>query len=156
MMSSLLEQLAAQVDITPECLVLLHRTYKRSKRPAEPLQKCLQTMVTEMPFLHVYIIVDAIDEIPDTAGREEACNLLEDLSQNAKAHVLMTSRREYDITEYMSQCNSAVDISIQNTEVDHDVQLYIKEQLNEDKKLKKWSALHSEIEEVLSRKADGM
>lgn len=156
MVSSLLEQLAAQVDITLECLVSLHRTYQRSKPPADTLQKCLQTLVTEMPFLRVYIIVDAIDEIPHTAGREEACSLLEELSQNAKAHVLMTSRREYDITEYMSECNSAVDISIQNAEVDHDILLYVREQLNQDKKLKKWSALHSEIEETLSRKADGM
>jgi NACHT domain len=156
MLSSLLAQLAAQVDITPDCLVSLHHTYQRSRPPAEPLQKCLQTLVTEMPFTHIYIVADAIDEIPDTAGREEACHLLEELSQNAKAHVLMTSRREYDIMECVSECKSVTDISIQNPQVDHDIQLYVREQLKEDKKLKRWSVLHSEIEDVLSRKADGM
>jgi hypothetical protein len=156
MLSSLLAQLAAQVDITPDRLLSLHREYQRRKPPTEPLQRCLQTLATEMPFLHVYIIVDAIDEIPDTAGREEACNLLDALSQTAKAHVLMTSRREYDITECISECKSVADISIQNPEVDRDIQLFVREQLKEDKKLKKWSALHSEIEDVLSRKADGM
>jgi hypothetical protein len=136
--------------------VSLHRTYQRHKPPAKPLLKCLQTLVTDMPFLHVYVVVDAIDEIPDTAGREQACNLLKELSQNTKEHVFMASRREYDITKCTSKCISVMDISIQNVEVDHDIQLYVKEQLNEDKKLKKWSALHSEIKEVLGKKADGM
>jgi hypothetical protein len=136
MLSSVLEQLAAQVDITPDCLVSLHHTYQRSKPPAEPLRKCLQTLVTELP-LHVYIIVDAVDEIPDTVGREETCNLLEELSLNAKAHVLMTSRREYGITDCMSKCIGIVDISIQNVEVDSDIQLYVEKQLTKDEKFQK-------------------
>jgi hypothetical protein len=56
----------------------------------------------------------------------------------------------------MSECNSVTDISIQNPAVDYDIQLYVREQLKEDKKLKRWSALHSEIEDILSRKSDGM
>jgi hypothetical protein len=141
MLSLVLEQLAAQVDITPDCLVSLHHTYQRSKPPAEPLRKCLQTLVTELPFLHVYIIVDAVDEIPDTVGREEACNLLEELSLNSKAHVLMMSRREYGITDCTSKCIGIVDISIQNAEVDNDIQLYVEKQLTKDEKFQKWPPL---------------
>jgi hypothetical protein len=113
-------------------------------------------LTDEMPFHHVYILVDAIDEIPDTDGREEACKILGDLSHNTKTHILATSRREHDITECMSECDSVRDISIQNREVDHDIQLYVRERLKEDKKLKKWSTVHSEIEDVLSRQAGGM
>jgi len=109
-----------------------------------------------MPFFHVHLIIDALDEIPATEGREEACKLLEELSQSPKAHVLVTSRREHDITEYMSECNSVTDISIQNLAVDYDIRLYVREQLKEDKKLQRWSALHPEIEDILSRKSDGM
>ena len=156
MLSSLLEQLASQVDTAPECLISLHRTYQRGVPPIEPLQKCLQTLLISMPFQHAYLIVDALDEIPGTEGREEACKLLDELSQSTMAHFLVTSRREHDITEYMSECKEVTDISIQNRQVDNDILLYIREQLKEDKKLKKWAAWHTEIEEVLSSKADGM
>jgi hypothetical protein len=156
MLSSLLAQLSSQVDITPNSLVSLHRTYERSTPPIDPLKSCIQTLMDELPFFNVYLIVDAIDEIPSPEGREEACKVLQELSQNPKAHVLMTSRREHDITEYISECNNVTDISIQNPDVDHDIQLYIRQRLKEDKKLNRWAALHSEIEDVLGRKADGM
>jgi hypothetical protein len=45
MLSSVLEQLAAQVDITPDCLVSLHHTYQRSKPPTEPLHTPLFCLV---------------------------------------------------------------------------------------------------------------
>jgi hypothetical protein len=156
MLRSLITQIASQVDVTPDCLTSLHRAYERSTPTTETLKASLLSLLDEMPFFHVYIIVDAIDEIPDTEGREEACKILEELSQSPKAHILTTSRREYDIIECMSECNSITDISIQNPQVDHDIQLYVRQRLNEDKKLKKWSAVHSEIEDVLSTQADGM
>jgi Cdc6-like AAA superfamily ATPase len=156
MLCSILAQLAAQVDITPECLASLHRAYQRGIPPPEELKSSLQILVNEMPFLNVYIVVDAVDEILDTDGRDEACKLLEELSQSPKTHVLMTSRKEHDIMESMSECNRVIDVSIQNSEVDLDIQTYVREQLKQDKKLKKWSVLHPEIEDVLSRKTDGM
>lgn len=156
MLSSLLAQLSSQVDITPNSLVSLHRTYERSTPPIDHLKSCIQTLIDEVPFFNVYLIVDAIDEIPNSDGREEACKVLQELSQNPKAHVLMTSRREHDITEFISECNNITDISIQNPEVDYDIQLYIRQRLKEDKKLNRWAELHSEIEDVLGRKADGM
>jgi hypothetical protein len=72
-------------------------------------EKCLQTLVIKVPFLQVYLVVDTMGEIPSTGGREETCTLLEELSQNSKMHILMTSRREHDIIEYMSECNSVTD-----------------------------------------------
>ena len=156
MLSSLLVQLSSQVDVTPNSLVSLHRTYERSTPPIDPLKSCIQTLIDELPFFNVYLIVDAIDEIPNSDGREEACKVLQELSQNPKAHVLMTSRREHDITEFISECNNITDISIQNPEVDYDIQLYIRQRLKEDKKLNRWAELHSEFEDVLGRKADGM
>jgi hypothetical protein len=155
MLRSLIAQIASQVDIIPDCLASLHRTYKLSTPPTEALKRFIQILVEEMPF-HVYMIVDSVDEIPNTDGREEACKLLEELSQGPRSHVLMTSRREHEITEYTSECIGVTDISIQSSKVDHDIQLYVREQLNEDKKLKKWSAVHLEIEEALIRQADTM
>jgi hypothetical protein len=156
MLSSLLAQLSSQVDLTHDCLVSLRRTYRHTTPPTDVLKRILKTLFEEMPFSHVHLIIDALDEIPAPEGREEACKLLEELSQSPKAHVLVTSRREHDITECMSECNGVTDISIQNPAVDYDIQLYVREQLKEDKKLKRWSALHSEIEDILSRKSDGM
>lgn len=123
----------------------------------DALKKALQILIEEMPLDDIYMIVDALDEIPDLDGRNKACEILNELSQSSKAHILTTSRREHDITECMSEFNFIVDILIQNPEVDHDILLYVREQLKEDKKLKRWSAaLHSEIEEALSGQADGM
>lgn len=156
MLSSLLAQLSSQVDITPNSLISLHRTYERSTPPIDPLKSCIQTLMEGLPFFNVYLIVDAIDKIPTPDRREEACKVLQELSQNPKAHVLITSRREHDITEYISECNNVTDISTQNPEVDHDIQLYIRQRLKEDKKLNRWAALHSEIEDVLGSKADGI
>ena len=157
MLCSLLAQIASQVDITPDCLASLYRTYQRSTPPIDTLKRAFQSLIEGTPLDNIYMIVDAVDEIPDTDGRKKACEILNDLSQSSKAHILTTSRREHDITEYMSEFNSIVDICIQNPKVDHDILLYVRDRLKEDKKLKRWSvALHSEIEEVLSTQADGM
>jgi pyridoxal/pyridoxine/pyridoxamine kinase len=104
MLSSLLAQLSSQVDLTPDCLVSLHRTYQHTTPPTDVLKRILQNLFEEVPFFHVHLIIDALDEIPGTEGREEACKLLEELSQSPKAHVLVTSRREHDLP---SVCQNA-------------------------------------------------
>jgi len=124
MLFSLLAQIASQVDITPNSLASLYRTYQRSTPPIDTLKKALQSLIGEMPLDDIYMIVDALDEIPDLDRRNKACEILNELSQSSKAHIL-TSRREHDITEYMSEFNSIVDISIQNPEVDYDILLYV-------------------------------
>lgn len=110
----------------------------------------------EKLFYPVYVLVDALDEIPDTDGRKDACKILDELSQRSRAHIITTSRREQDIADYMSECQRIKDISIQNSEVDHDIRLWIRERLRDDRKLKKWSSIHGEIEAALSKEADGM
>jgi hypothetical protein len=100
--------------------------------------------------------VDALDEIPDSGEREKACTALKRLCRNPRSHILTTSRREHYIIEVMSEIERVQEISIQNPEADRDIGLYIRERLKGDEKLKKWSAMHSEIEAALIAKADGM
>jgi hypothetical protein len=156
MLRSLLAQVASQVDIIPDCLISLYRAYQRSTPPTDALTKALRMLVDEKFFHHVYVVVDALDEIPDTDERTETCKILDEVSQKPRAHVITTSRREHDIFEYMSERKTIRDISIQNSEVDHDIKLWIRERLKEDKKLRKWSAIHGEIEAALGKEADGM
>ncbi|CZR68976.1 uncharacterized protein PAC_18877 [Phialocephala subalpina] len=156
MLRSLLAQIASQIDITSDCLESLYRAYQQSTPPIDALIKALRTLVDETLFHHVYILVDALDEISDTDGRKEVCKILDELSQRPKAHIITTSRREHDITEYMLECKKIRDIWIQNSQVDHDIRLWVRERLKLDKKLRKWSAIHDEIEAALGKGADGM
>jgi len=156
MLRSILAQIASQVDVIPDCLMLLSRAYQWSSPPTDALRKTLLTLVDERFLCHVYILVDALDEILDTDQREDTCRILDEVSQKPKAHIIATSRREHDITEYMSECKTVKDIFIQNSEVDHDIQLWVRGRLREDKKLKKWSAIHDDIEAALGKEADGM
>jgi hypothetical protein len=151
MLRSLIAQIASQVDISPDCLISLHRAYQWSTPPIDALTTALRTLVNEKVFIHVYILVDALDEIPDTDGRESTCKILDELSQRLKVYVITTSRREQDITNYMLECQTIRDISIQNSEVDRDIQLWVRERLREDRKLMKWSAIHGEIEAALGK-----
>ena len=156
MLRSLLAQIASQIDLLPDCLISLHRAYQKSEPPVLALTNAFQKLVDERPINHVYVHVDALDEIPDTDGREASCKILDELSQCSKNHIIMTSRREHDITEYVSECELVNDISIQNSAVNHDIRLWVRERLREDRKFKKWSAIHNEIEAALSERASGM
>ncbi|PVH70510.1 hypothetical protein DL98DRAFT_436902, partial [Cadophora sp. DSE1049] len=91
MLRSLLAQIVSQVDITPDCLMSLHRAYQRSKPPVLALTHALQTLVDERLLCHVYVIIDALDEIPDTDERSDTFKILDELSQRPKVYVIMTS-----------------------------------------------------------------
>ncbi|KAH9165961.1 hypothetical protein EDB89DRAFT_2076307 [Lactarius sanguifluus] len=102
---SLLAQLSTQ---SSPCCDILHRLYsehdKGSKAPSEAaLTQCLKDMLTIPNQPPIYIILDALDECPNTRGipspREEVITLVKDLVnfRLPQLHICVTSRPEFDI-----------------------------------------------------------
>jgi hypothetical protein len=159
MLRSLIGQLATQVDITPKCLQFLHNSYLRSGRnpPSDALAKASKELIDTNLFRHVFVVIDALDEIPDIDEQEQACQILHDLSQRPRSHVLATSRNEKDIKDVMDEFQEIVTMSIQSDTVNMDILCYVREQLKNDKKLGNWPPeIRSKIEQNLSTQANGM
>jgi hypothetical protein len=110
-------------------------------------------------FAHVYIVLDALDECTE---RSELLGVLESIVswKFQNLHVLMTSRREQDITSSLDTYIDAKDtICLQSEVVDKDIQRYVRQRLSDDKSLAKWekdATIRQEIETVIMQGARGM
>ena len=123
----------------------------------EMLLSTLRQMMASLE--DIYIVLDALDECV------ERDDLLRDLEQivsweDANLHVLATSRREQDIVESLTLLSDSRNrIGIQSTLVNADIRTYVHDRLQVDRKLKRWQKdpkVQLEIEETLTKKADGM
>jgi len=105
LLPSLVIQLSARSD---PCCDVLSRLYlahdNGAQKPSEDiLMKCLKEMVTLPGHPPVYLIIDALDECPDSSGlptqREQVLDLLKDLVKLSlpNLHLCVTSRPEFDI-----------------------------------------------------------
>ena len=106
-------------------------------------------------FERVYVILDALDECED---REQFLGLIEEIRdwKVGKLNMLATGRAERDIEDGIGPHVSAR-INLHSWQVNADIQTHIRERLENDPKLKKWSAkVHGEIEAVLMEGAHGM
>jgi len=152
---SLIEQFSAQCASAPEALENLYsRSQDGARQPtADALVATLRDIVCG--FRHTYIAIDALDECSE---REELLCLIEEIA-NWKIdtlHILATSRKEQDIEHCLSPIVSN-QIDIQSTLVDADIRIYIRERLQSDRRLRKWSAdAWLEIETALMDGAHGM
>ena len=106
-------------------------------------------------FEHTYIILDALDEC---AERKELLDLIGDIVDwNLDIiHILVTSRKERDIEDYL-QSRVTSQINIQSTLVKADIQVHVRERLQNDPSMKKWPLeIRGEIEEELMEKGHRM
>jgi len=111
----------------------------------------------------MYIIIDALDECPNTSGmptaRENVLELLEDLVglQLRNVHICLSSRPEFDIRTSLEPlapfCMSLDDETGQKA----DILEYIKSVVRSDRRMRRWSAEDKQLViSTLSDKADGM
>ena len=106
-------------------------------------------------FRHTYIVIDALDECSE---REELLILIDEIIdwKLDTLHILATSRKEQDIDDCLSSRISD-EIDIQSTLVDADIRIHVREKLQNDPRLKKWSAdAQEEIETAVVDGAHGM
>ncbi|KAK0644310.1 ankyrin repeat-containing domain protein [Cercophora newfieldiana] len=107
----------------------------------------------------IYIILDALDEVPDTKNkRPEILKLLRRLVESGRPnlHILATSRDEVDIHSCLAPLSNG-GISIQSSTVDADIQKYVRSCLEDDDRLQKLPRDMKEmVESTLGEKSKGM
>ena len=165
LLSSLLVQLCHQSDSYYDVLFEFYSDHARGLRhPSDDaLVACLKNLL-ELPGLApVYIIVDALDECPNTSAnptpRAEVLTLLEELidSQFPDLRICVTSRPETDIKDVLDPLIFRSVSLHEQSEQRRDIEEYIKSAINTHPKNKKWKAEHKQmVIDVLTKKADGM
>ncbi len=166
-MSSLLIQLCAQSDPYCDILSSLYLAHESGEqRPSEGvLVRCLKDMLTVPNQSPVYIILDALDESPNSSGipspREQVLRLVKELVELRlpHLHICVTSRPEFDIRATLDSLAlhrvSLHDESGQKT----DIVDYVNAVVYSDSEtmMKRWREDDKKIVvETLSEKADGM
>lgn len=159
-LSSVIAQLCSQSSVLPDAV---RRLYQRcnngnQKPTSEDLLTALMGSLKE--FEDVFVVADALDECPkDNNEREELLKILKVIHgwANSSLHLLTTSRRETDIESALAPLLCLSAISIGSAQVDADIKVYVKRELEALSKQKRWPRdLVVEVEETLVRGATGM
>ena len=165
LLSSLLVQLCHQSDSYYDVLFKFYSEHaKGSRRPSDDaLVGCLKDIVKVSKQAPVYLIVDALDECPNTPAirspRAKVLSLIERLikAESPNLRICITSRPEIDIKGVLIPlifCSVSLhDQSKQKT----DIEDYIKSVINTHPNNKGWNAKHKQLViDALTEKSDGM
>ena len=165
LLSSILAQLCHQSDTYYDILSKFYSEHVNGSRyPGDDaLAECLKDLLKLSGQAPVYLIVDALDECPNTSAipspRIDVLNLIEGLikSKIPDLHVCVTSRPEMDIRDVLDTLAShTLSLHDENGQI-NDIEEYIKSVINTDPKNKRWKAEDKKLViDVLTRKADGM
>jgi hypothetical protein len=155
LLSSLLIQLT---DDSIGCLEVLRYLYTTCEdgreQPSETaLAECLKSMLDLPGQLPIYIIVDALDECPDTAGnptpRQRVLDFVDDLvtRSHASLYICITSRPEQDIQATLNQLTSTSRRMSLHEESGQkeDINVYIRYFAHSNKVMRKWKAENKEL-----------
>jgi hypothetical protein len=105
LLSSLISQLSAGSDSFYQVLSRLYSNHAggTQKPTTRALTKCLKDMLSQLGQGPIYIIVDGLDECPNSSGtpsaRREVLDLIEELVglKHLNVHICVASRPEIDI-----------------------------------------------------------
>jgi hypothetical protein len=164
-LTSLLSQFCAKSD---PCYHVISNLYSEnnfgSQQPDdEALAECLKEilMLPDAPMR--YIILDAIDECPNTSGfptaREEVLEFLEDIVglKLPNLRICVTSRPEIDIQTCLEALTSLhMSLHDENGQK-QDILDYISKMVHSDGRMRRWRSVDKQLViDTLSAKADGM
>ena len=162
---SLLTQLSTRSNPRGDILSRLHEAYDWGKKqPSESvLVQCLEEMLA-LPDQHpVYIIIDALDECPNTSGmpspREQVLDLLKKLIDLSlpNLHLCVTSRPEIDIRHALEPLTSRRVSLHKQSGQKKDIIDYVTSVVQSDPKMRRWRDEDKNLViEALSERADGM
>ncbi|KAH9052937.1 ankyrin repeat-containing domain protein [Lactarius deliciosus] len=167
LVSSLLMQLSYR---SRPCLDVLSRVYSTyndgRERPSErSLVKCLKDMLMALstPQLPTYIVLDALDECPNTSGiptpRGHVLGLVADLVdlRLPNLHICATSRPETDISTALKPLTSGHFSLHDQPGQKRDISEYVNSVVQSDPLMKSWREDDRKlVVDTLSEKADGM
>ena len=168
LLSSLLAQLSASSGPRCDLLSELYSAHDEGKnQPSDTaLAGCLKAMLTLHDQLPTYLIIDALDESPNTSGipspRERVLHLLKelvDLRLQQDLHICVTSRPEIDTRDVLEPLTPhRVSLHDQSGQK-QDIVDYVKSVVysNSEPIMRRWRTEDKELViEVLSERADGM
>ena len=162
---SLLSQLSARSDL---CCDILHRIYVShddgAHKPTDDvLIQCLKETLTSSNDHPTYIIIDALDECPNTFGmpspREVVLDFVKDLVELSlpNLHICITSRPEIDIRIILEPLTTRRVSLHDETGQQKDIVEYVSSVVRSDMRMSKWREEDQNLViETLSEKADGM
>ena len=165
LLSSLVVQLCAMSDLCHDVLSGLYSKHNVGLRlpDDDSLTQCLKDML-ELPGLPpVYIVIDALDECPETSGapspRELVLDLIVDLVESplSNLRICVMSRPEADIREVLGPLVS-YSVSLHDEDgKKQDITDYINSTVQSDRKMRKWRAEDRQlVVDALTQRADGM
>jgi hypothetical protein len=169
LLSSILTQLGTDSDKCLDVLSQLHMTCRDgSEQPSEEsLAQCLKIMLgqSEQLQLPVYLIVDALDECPNSTGTPSARKKVLDFmtglikSEHPNLHLCITSRPEQDIQATLDPLTSTsprVSLHEEGGQRE-DINNYIRYFVQTNDTMRKWRTEDRELViDTLSERADGM
>ena len=167
MLTSLLFQLG---DHSSRCWDVLHQLYTQCRDGSEQasdasLVECLRLMVKLRGQVSIFIILDALDECPNSTGTPSARELILDFVENLVASnhsnlfICITSRPEQDIQSVLNPLTSArrrVSLHEEHGQRE-DINRYVRSFVCVDKTMRRWREEDKELViNTLSERADGM
>ena len=165
LLSSLTVQLCAQSYPCYNILSSLYSKHNVGLRlpDDDSLTQCLQEMLGLPGQPPIYIIIDALDECPDTSGppspRELVLNLIEDIIELhlPNLRICVTSRPEADIQEVLGPLASSSVSLHDEAGQRQDIIDYISSAVQSDRKMRKWRVEDRQLViDALTQRADGM
>jgi hypothetical protein len=165
LLPSLLIQLSAQSDSCCDVLSRLYSTHNRGvNKPSDAAMiECLKEMVTHEAQGPTYIIMDAIDECPNTSGvpspREDVLGLVDQLVglRITNLHICVTSRPEHDIHAVLEPLTLCPVSLHDESGQQEDIANYVASFVHSDRRMGRWREEDKELViKTLSEKADGM
>ncbi|KAH9171606.1 hypothetical protein EDB89DRAFT_1817517, partial [Lactarius sanguifluus] len=167
LLSSLITQLSNRSDHFCDILYRLYKAHDHGARqPSDSaLLRCLKEMLTLPDQGPVYLIMDALDECPDTSDvpspREQVLDFIKDLVdlRIPGLHICVTSRPEVDITDVLESITSQTVFLQDESGQKKDIADYVRSVVysGSGKFMRRWREEDKEhVIETLSERADGM
>jgi len=165
LLTSLLSQLCAKSDPCYEILsdLYLENNTGSHQPDNEALAECLKKILRLREQPMKYIIVDALDECPNTSGfptaREEVLDFLEELVglNIPNLRLCVTSRPEIDIQTVLGPLTSLQVSLHEESGQQKDIVDYIGDVVHHDRRMRRWRPEDKQLViDTLSAKADGM
>jgi hypothetical protein len=165
LLPSLVSQLSSQSDRCLDTLIRLYFAHEKgAKKPSEgALIQCLKEMLTLLGQHPVYIIIDALDECPNTSGmpspREQVLDLLKELVELSlpNLHLCVTSRPEIDIQHALEPLTPRRVSLHEESGQNKDIIDYVTSVVQSDPRMRRWRDEDKNLViETLSGRADGM
>jgi hypothetical protein len=167
LLTSLLLQLVDDSGPCWDLLSQLHKTCRDgSEQPSEAaLAQCLNSMLDLPGRIPTYIIIDALDECPNSTGtpsaREKTLNFVGNLvrSNHSNLFICIASRPEQDINvilDPLTPPSRRVSLHEEGGQME-DINSFVRSFVMNDRTMRRWRAEDKELViRVLSERAQGM